>query len=93
MGIEQIITYLTPFIVFAVAWLVGKFKPLIPGWAMLGVVGLLTSLTTWITNLIGNPDLDWIYQLLYGLLAVVLSQLVKQLSPSKVSTDNAKLKK
>lgn len=92
MTIEQVILYLTPFLVWAASWIIAKITPLIPGWAMLAVVGVISGVLTYLTQLLANPEIDWWQQLLFGLLAVLVDQIKKQFSPKKVSADKAKLK-
>lgn len=88
MGIEQIILYLTPFIVYGAGLVVKLVKPHIPGWAMMGFVGALSAAVVWITNLTLNPDLSVLLQFTFGLLSVFIHQLFKQFSSEKRAEDS-----
>ena len=92
MGLEQILTYLTPFLVFGATWIATKIQPLIPGWLILTVVTILSAILTWVTQIIGNPDQSIIIQFLLGMIAVVISQIIKQFSGTKRAEDKAAAK-
>ena len=85
--IDPLITWLTPVIIYGVTWVVVKVKPLIPGWLILTVVALLGGLYTLIAQWLGNPELKWWQQLLYALLAVVISQFKIQFGGEKRAED------
>jgi len=87
MDIQQILTYLTPFLVLAGTWIALKLLPLIPGWLTITVVTILSAILTYLAQLSGSPDLVWYAQFGYGMLAIVLSQIIRQFSPEKVSSD------
>jgi len=89
MGIEQILTYLTPFIVWLVTWVVGKVVPLIPGWLKLTVVTIVSAVLTWVLQIIGNPELSIVLQFVLGFLAVFVAEFLNQFSPEKMKSDNA----
>ena len=88
MDINQLLVWLMPFVVWAVTALVTKYKPSIPGWAILTViVPLLSGTLTLITQWLAVPGQSWLIQFLLGLLAVVISQLRIQLSAEKRAED------
>lgn len=89
--VNEILTYATPLIVLGVSYLVGKIKPLIPGWAMLLVVSGLATAVTFIVQLTSSPDLTFLQQLLYGMIAVVIQQFYKQFSEDKRTKDAQKI--
>jgi hypothetical protein len=97
LPIDSLVTWLTPVIVYGVTWAVAKLKPLIPGWLILTIVAGLGGLYTLVTQLFGNPELKWWQQLLYALLAVVISQFKiqfggeKRAEDTKAITDDKKL--
>ena len=90
MDINQLILWLMPFVVWIVTELVRKFKPMIPGWAILTVVvPLLSGALTLISNYLATPGQTWLVQFLFGLLAVFISQLRIQLSAEKRAEDKS----
>lgn len=88
MDMAKVLEILTPLIVFGAGWLVKKFKPSIPGWATMLVVGALSAAVTWITNLVGNPDLGIFLQFAYGLVSTFIHQLSVQFSAKKRMADS-----
>ena len=93
MELDQIIVYLTPFIIWLAGFIVVKVKPLIPGWLMLTVIAGLTSAVTYLTQTFTNPDLNWIWQFLLGLFAILIAQIITLLSPTKIRNDNSEVRK
>lgn len=75
---SSLVAYLTPFVVLAATWLVRLVKPGIPGWATMIVVLLLSSATTYVTNLLSSPDVSPLIQILLGLGATFLHQFKQQ---------------
>lgn len=73
-----IVTWLTPFIVLGATWLVKVAKPVIPGWATMLVVTAISAAVTWASTLLENPDLSWLQQFGFGLLAVFINQAYRQ---------------
>lgn len=82
-----IVQWLTPFIVLAATWLIKVAKPVIPGWATMLIVTAISAAVTWASTLLENPDLSWLQQFAYGLLAVFINQSYKQFT--KKETDLA----
>lgn len=78
MSMEQVILYLTPFIVFGVGKLVKLVTPKIPGWAMLSVVGVLSAAVAWVTTWAANPEFSSWEQFFAGLLAVVINEVYRR---------------
>lgn len=74
----SLVASLTTAIVFVATWLVRKARPHIPSWATMLVVLGLTSLTTLLTNQLGNPDLSPLAQIGLGLASTFVHQLGKQ---------------
>lgn len=76
--VQQIITILTPVLVFASTWLVQKLKALsgLPGVLVVTLLVPLCSLfITLLTNWLNLSTLEWWQSLIYGLLAVLISQI------------------
>ena len=71
---------LTPIIVLGVTWVVRKISGFIPSWATILVVPVLSAAVSWATTLLDNPNLSWLLQFLYGLLAVFIHQFYKQIT-------------
>jgi hypothetical protein len=90
MTIEQILTYLTPFLLLFVTWLVTKVRPLIPGWLTLTFVTIVSAVLAWITQLLATPELSWFWQFILGMVSIIIYQFLKQFSPSKIASDKAK---
>ncbi|HUI32007.1 MAG TPA: hypothetical protein VLY84_00190 [Dysgonamonadaceae bacterium] len=76
----SVVAYLTTFIVLVATWLVKKIKPSMPGWLVLMIVTGLSALVTYLTNLLGTPDLSWMAQFGLGLAATFIHQLSVQFS-------------
>lgn len=85
--IDPLVTWLTPVIIYGVTWVVVKVKPLIPGWLILTVVAGFGGLYTLVVQWLANPGLKWWQQLLYSLLAIVISQFKIQFSKEKRAED------
>lgn len=76
----EIITLLTPLIVLIGTWIVRVIFYRLPGWAIVTIVVPVVSILVAVVNhLLVQPDLNFIYQVLYGCLAVLLHQIYKQL--------------
>lgn len=76
---SDVVTLITPLIVYAVTFIVTWATGKLPSVLVLMIVVGLSSLTTLITNLLGDPDLAWGLQIVYGLAAVFVDQLLKKL--------------
>jgi len=76
--IEQLIIALTPLIVLVVGELVKWLTPRIKGVYLLLLVGSSSAVIAFITQLTLQPELAWIWQFTYGLLAVFVNQFYKQ---------------
>lgn len=79
MTLEEMLVYLTPFVVYGVGLFVTWVKPQIPGWAMLSVVGALSAAYTYVAQAATGPETTWVVQFLLGLLAVFIHQVRKQI--------------
>lgn len=78
--LENLITLLTPFVVWGATWVVTKIFPTISGWGIvLLVVPVLGALVTWIGTLI-TPESLWYVNLLFSLLAVFINEVKVQLT-------------
>ena len=77
---STIVAYLSPFIVLVATAVVKAAKANIPGWATMLVVTALSALVTWLTNLLGTPDLSWLVQFGLGLAATFVHQVYRQFS-------------
>jgi len=75
---SSLVAYLTPIIVLVTTKLVRLVKPSIPGWATMVVVMLLSLIVTWLTNYIGDPDVNYLQQFLLGLVSVFIHQFKEQ---------------
>lgn len=80
-----IVQWATPFIVLLATWIVKAIKPIIPGWATMIVVTAISAAVTWASTLLDSPDLSWLQQFLFGLLAVFIHQFYKQFTASTAS--------
>ena len=79
MNIEDVILYLTPFIVFGVGQLVKWVKPKITGTWLLILLGSSSGVLAFLTSLADTPGVPWYFKLGYGLLAVFGHQFYKQI--------------
>jgi len=93
MELQELLTYLTPFVVFIATGIVRWAKPLIPGWMTLMVVTVFSALLTWVTELIAAPGQTWLLQFLLGLGSIILSQFVIQFGTERRAKDKEKLLK
>lgn len=90
MNSTELLTYLTPFVIWFVTWAITKLKPLLPGWLVATViVPALAIILSFLTSLV-VPDTKPVLQFVLGLGAIVISQFIKQLSPSKIAEDKSK---
>lgn len=86
-----IVSHLSPFIVLAVTWVMTTFvTPNLSGTVTLLIVMALGTLSTFITQQMGDPDMTWIASFGYNLAATFIHQFNQQLNGSK---DKKKLKK
>ena len=80
---SELVAILTPLVVYGVTWLIRKFVPNVAGWfIVMFIVPLLSLGITWVTGLLGNPELTFWGQFAYGLLAVFVNELYIQLKPA-----------
>jgi hypothetical protein len=75
---ENIVLWLTPFIVLGATALIKVVKPLIPGWATLIVVTGLSAAVAWVSELTVGGDASFIIRVGAGLLSVVIHQIYRQ---------------
>lgn len=81
--VSELVVGLTPVIVWLATYLMKKFVlPKIPGILILVLVPLISGALTWITNASMDVNLDWYLQVIYGLGAVFIDQINKQLKTS-----------
>jgi len=74
----EIILLLAPIVVYAVTFVVKWAIPKIPGWAIVSVVvPVLSAIAAWVATMV-NPEASFILQVFLGLLAVFVSELIKQ---------------
>lgn len=79
----ELVTIFSPLVVYGATYVVKKLLPNVAGWVVLMlIVPLLSLAVAWITELIANPDLTFWAQFAYGLLAVFVNELFKQLKPA-----------
>lgn len=79
MNIENIIIYLTPFLVFGVGQLVKLVNKNIKGVWLLMLVAASSGIIAFVTDLTTTPELSWVLQFAYGMLSVVVHQFFKQI--------------
>lgn len=87
----SIVEAITPLLIMLATALVKKISPSIPSWVIpTFIVTGLSALITYLNNLLGDPSLPWLAQFIYGLLAVFLHQVSKQVETAAKSkkTDN-----
>lgn len=92
MDLQQILVYLTPFLILLATWIFNKIQPLVPGWLTVTLVTVLSAALTWIMQFATTPDLQWYWQFILGMVSIVLYQVIKQFSPSKIASDKAFIK-
>lgn len=80
---SSLVALLTPILVFASVQVVKWAKPMLPGWILGLLVPGLSTLAAYLTNLWGEPDTSFIVQVLLGLSATFVHQVIKQFSTSK----------
>ena len=80
MGAEELVLYLTPFIVWAVTAILKKWiLPNVSGFVVTTfVVPLLSGLATWVASQI-LPELSWLQNFLFGFAGVFIHEFIKQL--------------
>lgn len=78
---NDVVLALTPLIVYLVTWLVRSVFTKLPGWVIITIiVPVVSVLTSWVTHLIViDVYYGFFMQVLLGLLAVFLNELIKQL--------------
>ena len=75
----EIITLFAPLVIFAATELVKWLLPKLPGWTIVSLIVPLLSITAaWLAGLI-VPGLAFWPQVIFGLLAVFINELIKQL--------------
>lgn len=79
MNIENIIIYLTPFLVFGVGQLVKLVNKNIKGVWLLMLIAASSGIIAFVTDLTTTPELSWVLQFAYGMLSVVVHQFFKQI--------------
>lgn len=78
MNIENIIIYLTPFLVFGVGQLAKLVNKNVKGVWLLVIVGTSSGVLAWVVAASAGAE-TWFLQFAYGLLSVVFHQFYKQL--------------
>jgi len=79
----EIILLLAPIVVYAVTFVVRWALPKIPGWAIVSVVvPVLSAIVAWVATMI-NPEASFLLQVILGLLAVFVNELIKQFQQLK----------
>ena len=78
MNMEQLILYLTPFLVYAAGELYKLVAPNIKGVLLLVLVSASSGIIAFVTSLAANPEYGWTGQFVLGLMAVVVNQFFKQ---------------
>ncbi len=80
VGAPDIVSLFTPLVVMLVTELLKWAIPKLQGWIVVTfIVPLFSILVTWVTTLIANPEMTFWIQVVYGLLAVVINELYRQL--------------
>jgi hypothetical protein len=78
--VVELVSLLSPLVVFAATELVKKVSPKISGWILVMlIVPLLSVAVAWVTEILLVPGLSFWAQFGYGLLAVFVNELFKQL--------------
>lgn len=75
---ENMVIWLTPFIVLGVTWIIKKVGPIIPGWATILIVTGLSTAVAWVTTITIAPEAGFLSQVGLGLLSVFINQVYKQ---------------
>lgn len=81
----SLVALLTPIIVFASIQLVKLVKPMLPGWILGLLVPGLSTLAAYLTNLMGEPDMSFLVQVILGFAATFVHQLIKQFTSSSTN--------
>lgn len=84
------ITILTPGAVWLGNWIITKFFPLIPNWAILGLVPLLGAGMDWLNNVISGGSNGVVVSVLASLGAVFLNELLKNWGARAKMSDKRK---
>ena len=79
MNMEQLILYLTPFIVYGATEVIKLVKPKIKGVVLLMLLGGSSGIIALVTSLSLNPEYGWTGQFALGLVTVFINQFFKQL--------------
>lgn len=78
----ELVTLFTPLVVYLVTWALRKVAPKLPGWVIVMlIVPLLSLAVAALTGFLGQTTLTFWQQFAYGLLAVFVNELYKQLKP------------
>lgn len=85
--LNQFLTWVMPLVIYLVTKAVTYLKPILPGWVVLIIVLLLGGLATLLTQLLASPELVWWQQILFNLLAIVISQFRIQFGGEKRAED------
>jgi hypothetical protein len=79
MTAAELVTILTPLVVYGVIELVKLATAKIPGWVIVSIgVPLLSAAVTYVSTLLTGATAFW-QQFAFGFLAVFVSELIKQL--------------
>lgn len=82
MDFIQLLAILSPLLVYAATWLVGKFFTAIPGWTITTlIVPGLSALVAYFSS--ASTGSSMTMQFAYGLLAVFVNEFIKQLKQLK----------
>lgn len=86
MNAEQLLTIITPLVVYGVVELVKWILPKVSGWVIVScIVPLLSALATFATEWFTGASGFW-PQFVVGLLAVFVNELIRQLRQATPST-------
>jgi len=80
MGAEELVLYLTPFVVWAVTAAIKKWiLPNVSGFVITSfIVPALSAVATWIASQV-VPELSWLQNFLLGFGGVFVHEFIKQL--------------
>lgn len=81
------ITILTPAAVWLANLVITKVAPLIPTWAIFGLVPLFGAATDWLNNLISGDSPGMVISILASLGAVFINELLKNWGARKKLSD------
>lgn len=79
MPVEQILTILTPLVVFGATKLVRLVLPKVSGAVIVGAIVPLLSAAAALLGQLLVPGSSWLEQFAIGLVAVFVNELIKQL--------------